>query len=465
MKHVALIACLAIGCGGKPAATSTTPTAKAGGEATMSSKSPAGAAKPELYDRLGGQGAIVAVVDEFIARVAADDRINLRFINTDIPRLKSLLVEFVCMATGGPCKYSGQDMETSHAGMEIVDEEFDALVEDLTGALDKFHVPAKEKGELLGALGPLEPRIVIARERLKPVSAAMLAKANAVLANVTDDNAKKLLKAAITAAGRGQRNYADQLFSRVELAVGADLVAAAAPTFRDGAPKRIDTPVTQMAKDTPPQPKIVGSSEADEPADHSGTASLRGHITVEGKPLDGVGLVMLYPTSGKYKKRTPKQRIMEQRWKTFSPHLLAVPPGSTVAFPNFDPFYHNVFSRSETQPFDIGLYKDGQSRDMKFDKPGMVRLGCNVHAKMAAFIFVIDAPAYVPVDGATEFNFRHLAPGKYKARVWSERSKEPKEQTIVLHDGINKIEFDVAGDAEKGPGTDKFGNDRTLATK
>jgi hemoglobin len=186
MRHVALIAALAIGCGGKPAAKSTTPAAHAGGEATASTKTSANA---ELYERLGGQGAIVAVVDEFIARVAADDRINLRFINTDIPRLKSLLVEFVCMATGGPCKYSGQDMETSHAGMEIVDEEFDALVEDLTGALDKFHVPAKEKGELLGALGPLKPRVVIAKERLHPVSDALVAKATAVLPRVTDDNA------------------------------------------------------------------------------------------------------------------------------------------------------------------------------------------------------------------------------------------------------------------------------------
>ena len=151
---------------------------------------------------------------------------------------------------------------------------------------------------------------------------------------------------------------------------------------------------------------------------------------------------------------------MEQRRKTFSPHLLAIPPGSTVAFPNFDQVYHNVFSLSPTQPFDIGLYKDGQSRDMTFDKPGMVRLGCNVHAKMAAFIFVIDAPNYVPVEGPMDFNFRSLAPGKYKARVWSEHSKEPSEQEISIHDGVNTINFDVRGDAEKGPSQDKFGNSR-----
>jgi hemoglobin len=460
VKTHVLIACLAFGCGGKQATHSST-TAKASGGTASSSAS---TGKKELYDRLGGQAAIVAVVDEFIARVAADDRINLRFGNTDIPRLKSLLVEFVCMATGGPCKYSGTDMETTHGGMEVADEEFTAVVEDLTGALDKFNVPAKEKGELLGALGPLKPRIVTPNDRLKPVSDAMLAKANAVLPTITDAKAKQLMKGAIAAAKRGQRNYADQLFSRVEIMVGAQAVAAAAPTFRQGAPKRIETAITQMPKDTPRQPDIVGSSEEDDPG-KAGASSLKGHITVEGKPLDGVGLVMLYPAGGKYGKRTAKQRIMEQRQKTFWPHLLAVPPGSTVAFPNFDPFYHNVFSLSQTQPFDIGLYKDGQSRDMKFDKPGLVRLGCNVHAKMAAFVFVVDAPNYVPVDGATEFNFHSLAPGKYKARVWSERSKEPMEKDMMIHDGVNTVDFDVKGDADKGPSTDKFGNSRALATQ
>ena len=447
---LATLACVVIACGGKPAPqTTTTATTKPDAKRTG-----------DLYQRLGGQGAIVAVIDDFIGRVAADPRIKIRFSNTDIPRLKSALVEFVCMATGGPCKYSGQDMETSHAGMEVVEEEFTALVEDLAAALDHLKVPAKEKGELLGALGPLEPLIVTPKSKLKPVGEAQLAKAAAVMGKVTDAAAKELLQAAVVAARRGQRNYADQLFSRVEILVGAPTVAAAAPVFREGAPKRIDSPITQMDKDTPAQPKIVGSSEDDAPATAALPASLRGTITVEGKPLDGVGLVMLYPTTGKYAKRTPKKRVMEQRNKTFLPHLLAIPPGSTVAFPNFDSFYHNVFSLSATQPFDIGQYKNGQSREMKFDKTGLVRVGCNVHAKMAAFIFVIDAPAYVPVAGPQEFNFRSLAPGKYRARVWSERSLEPTESEISIHDGANTITFDVKADAPRGPSPDKFGTPR-----
>jgi hypothetical protein len=119
-----------------------------------------------------------------------------------------------------------------------------------------------------------------------------------------------------------------------------------------------------------------------------------------------------------------------------------------------------VFSTSSTQMFDLGLFKNGKSRSVKLDKPGLIRLGCNVHASMAAFIFVIDAPNYVPVDGAKEFMFRSLAPGKYKARVWSEHSEQPTELEIKIKDGINAITFDLEDTAERGPINDKFGNSR-----
>ena len=113
-----------------------------------------------LYDRLGGKPAITAVVDDFVGNVAGDGRINGRFASTNIPRLKLLLVEQICAASGGPCTYTGRDMQTTHKGMKVTDGEFGALVEDLVKSLDKFKVPAKEKGELLGALGGLKPAIV-----------------------------------------------------------------------------------------------------------------------------------------------------------------------------------------------------------------------------------------------------------------------------------------------------------------
>ena len=116
--------------------------------------------EPSLYDRLGGKPAITAVVDDFVGNVAADKRVNGRFANANIPRLKQLLVELICAGTGGPCTYSGRDMRTAHKGMNIGDVEFTAVVEDLVKTLDKFKVPAKEKQDLLAVLGPMKPAIV-----------------------------------------------------------------------------------------------------------------------------------------------------------------------------------------------------------------------------------------------------------------------------------------------------------------
>jgi hemoglobin len=116
--------------------------------------------KKSLYDRLGGQPAVTAVVDDFVGNVAGDSRINGRFANANIPRLKKLLVEQISAGTGGPVSYTGRDMKTAHAGMKITDAEFNALVEDLIKTLDKFKVPEQEKGELLGILGPMKGDIV-----------------------------------------------------------------------------------------------------------------------------------------------------------------------------------------------------------------------------------------------------------------------------------------------------------------
>jgi hemoglobin len=138
---VVVVALAAVGCASMD-----------GGGAMMTQK--------PLYDRLGGKPAIQAVVDDFIGNVAADRRINERFAKADIPRLKTMLVDQICQASGGPCKYTGASMADAHKGMNVTDGEFNALVEDLVKSLDKFKVPAQEKGELLAALGGMKPQIV-----------------------------------------------------------------------------------------------------------------------------------------------------------------------------------------------------------------------------------------------------------------------------------------------------------------
>ena len=137
----------AAACGGsKTPATSTTTTQTEG---------------KSLYDRLGGVDAIKAVVKDFVEeRVAKDNRINARFMNTDIPKLEGLLTDQICAATGGPCKYTGRNMRETHAGMHITEAEFTALVEDLQASLNHFNVPKAEQDELIGALAKMHDDIV-----------------------------------------------------------------------------------------------------------------------------------------------------------------------------------------------------------------------------------------------------------------------------------------------------------------
>jgi hemoglobin len=113
-----------------------------------------------LYERLGGLEAITAVVDSFVARCAGDDRINRKFERSDIPRLKKMLVDQVCEATGGRCTYTGRDMRETHDGMGVTAGEFDALVDDLVATLDEFEVAKADQEELLSLLGPMREDIV-----------------------------------------------------------------------------------------------------------------------------------------------------------------------------------------------------------------------------------------------------------------------------------------------------------------
>lgn len=122
------------------------------------------AATATLYDRLGRRDAIALVVKDFVElRVAKDNRINAFFANTDIPGLEAKLIDQICQATGGPCTYTGKDMKTVHAGMNIKESDFTALVDDLKLSLDHFKVPAAEQQELIGKLATMHDAIVTAK--------------------------------------------------------------------------------------------------------------------------------------------------------------------------------------------------------------------------------------------------------------------------------------------------------------
>lgn len=112
-----------------------------------------------LYERVGGKQAINAVVVDAIGNISTDKRINPRFINAS-SSLNQNLVDLLCVRTGGPCKYSGLDMSAAHEGMNIRDDEFDALVDDIRKSLDKFKVADREKAEVLAILNQMRNAVV-----------------------------------------------------------------------------------------------------------------------------------------------------------------------------------------------------------------------------------------------------------------------------------------------------------------
>ena len=133
--------------------------------------------------------------------------------------------------------------------------------------------------------------------------------------------------------------------------------------------------------------------------------------------------------------------------KEFSPHILVIPVGSAVSFPNHDPFNHNVFSLSVEAPFDLGLYSRGQARSVSFTRPGIVRVYCNVHAQMSAIIVVRDNPYFTQPASDGSFTIAGVPPGKYVLHVWHERAAEVTRDVQVPEAGIGdlRLELDARG--------------------
>ncbi len=113
---------------------------------------------------------------------------------------------------------------------------------------------------------------------------------------------------------------------------------------------------------------------------------------------------------------------LTQRNKSFEPHVLVVPVGSLVAFPNRDPFFHNVFSLFDGKRFDLGLYEAGSTRDVHFDKPGISYIFCNIHPEMSAVVIALDTPYYGVSDQRGQIVIPNVPAGRYTLRVWYENA-------------------------------------------
>jgi plastocyanin len=123
-----------------------------------------------------------------------------------------------------------------------------------------------------------------------------------------------------------------------------------------------------------------------------------------------------------------------QRNKSFEPHVLVVPVGSVVEFPNRDPFFHNVFSLFEGKRFDLGLYEAGTTRDVVFDKPGISYIFCNIHSEMSAVVIAVSSPYYGTSDPHGRVTIPHVPPGRYTLRIWYEEA---------LPEELNKLTREV----------------------
>jgi hemoglobin len=404
-----------------------------------------------LYERLGGKATVSALSDDLVTRAAADKRIKGRFLEVDLPRLKSGLADFFCTVTGGPCPSVPQELRRSHSGMQLVNVELDAFFEDLVESMKKANLPAPEQQELTAALRRLAPDVV----HPPPPDAGkadqdLVDKAkqlSSMLNNVGKLKAGELLELAVAARLRGQRSYAEYLYSCAELLMKPEALAIIAPLFREGGPPRVT--MKPKPADNPPQPPAAGSSDDDDPAARPKAGKLQGSFTVDGKPQLAVVLL-----NGP--KRRPHARVLEVRNGQLAPQLLVAPLGSTVSFANFDNVFHDLFSLSPTRPFDLGLYKGGEAREVTFEKEGVVRVGCSLHPHTAAYVIVTGAGWYSVSDGSGHFSFKSLPPGKYKLRAWSPSSAEWTTRQVEVRAGDNTLELDGKG----GPApelVDKFG--------
>jgi hypothetical protein len=151
---------------------------------------------------------------------------------------------------------------------------------------------------------------------------------------------------------------------------------------------------------------------------------------------------------------------MASRDKRFEPRVLAVPAGASVSFPNYDRIFHNVFSLSEARPFDLGLYRNGAAKAATFDTPGVVRVYCNIHPQMAAYVVVVEGSLYAQTGGDGLALIPAVPAGRRTLRVWDERGGEWSSSVAVPAGGT--AEVTVALDASKWkmqPHKNKHGKD------
>jgi plastocyanin len=181
------------------------------------------------------------------------------------------------------------------------------------------------------------------------------------------------------------------------------------------------------------------------------------------QPPDVVLWLKLVNPPGSFRSPAPRRFRMAQKNKSFQPHLLVVPLGSTVAFPNLDPFFHNVFSQFNGKRFDLGLYEAGSTRDVRFDHEGVSYIFCNIHPEMSAVIITLSTPWYAVSSGGTVL-LHGVPPGVYEVHVWASganaRQLDALTHRVRIGPGDDNLgTISIAMEATPAPHKNKFGKD------
>jgi len=144
-----------------------------------------------------------------------------------------------------------------------------------------------------------------------------------------------------------------------------------------------------------------------------------------------------------FDEREPGRAVMDQRNETFLPRLLAIQTGTTVDFPNSDFTFHNVFSLSRARRFDLGRYAAGKSKSVRFDRPGVVRVFCDIHSHMSAFVVVFNHPYFRVTDADGRFRIDQVPPGTYTVIGWYEGEARAQRSVTVTAGAVTDLELVV----------------------
>lgn len=175
--------------------------------------------------------------------------------------------------------------------------------------------------------------------------------------------------------------------------------------------------------------------------------AVTGLVSGGGSHGPGGAVVILRRTDGAMPRpKATRVKAVVQKDKRFMPHVLAVPVGATVEFRNDDELFHNVFSLSKPNDFDLGLYKSGAQREQVFGTPGPVQLLCNIHASMNGWLYVSDSPWFAQADASGRFTVKNVPPGQYELEVWHEWSTQAVKQPLKVSGAMSELSLVVGGD-------------------